>query len=178
MMREEEIKNSLLKKFPFLEEKIAIPRERRIFAGPMAKDDFEKAFEYIVKELNFNDFHMIVGLDSGDNLEFVYILTNPDQIVLNVKLLAPKSNPVIETITDIFPNALWHERELEDLLGAKVNGLPEGPHYPLPDGWPEGNYPLRKDWHPEYFDKETMTYNPPAPKENNDEEQIEKSDSK
>jgi Ni,Fe-hydrogenase III component G len=29
-----------------------------------------------------------------------------------------------------------------------VTGLPEGSRYPLPDNWPEGQYPLRKDWKP------------------------------
>ena len=32
------------------------------------------------------------------------------------------------------------------MFGIKVEGLPEGERYPLPDGWPEGQYPLRKDW--------------------------------
>jgi membrane-bound hydrogenase subunit beta len=33
-----------------------------------------------------------------------------------------------------------------DLLGIQVEGIPPGRHYPLPEGWPEGQYPLRKDW--------------------------------
>jgi Ni,Fe-hydrogenase III component G len=33
-----------------------------------------------------------------------------------------------------------------DLLGIKVNGLASGHRYPLPDNWPKGEYPLRKDW--------------------------------
>ena len=33
-----------------------------------------------------------------------------------------------------------------DLLGIKVNGLAEGQRYPLPEDWPKGDYPLRKDW--------------------------------
>ena len=47
---------------------------------------------------------------------------------------------------DRFPAAEIYERELIDLLGAKVAGLPEGKRYPLPDDWPAGEYPLRKDW--------------------------------
>ena len=38
------------------------------------------------------------------------------------------------------------ERELMDLLGAKVEGLPAGKRYPLSDDWPTDEYPLRKDW--------------------------------
>jgi len=36
-----------------------------------------------------------------------------------------------------------------DLFGAKVEGLPEGPRYPLPDDWPKNQFPLRKDWKPD-----------------------------
>ena len=79
-----------------------------------------------------------------------------------LKQSAPKANPVIKSVCSTFPNALWHERELVDLFGAVVEELPPGLTYPLPDGWPAGNYPLRKEWKVEYFDRETMTYNPPA----------------
>lgn len=162
-MREEDIKSQLTARFPFLGEKVLITRARRIFVSPLGKDDFEKIFDYVVKEAGFNNFHMICGLHTGDNLEFVYVLSNEEHIVLNLELTVPIAEPVIKSIVNVFPNALWHEREVVDLLGAIVEDLPEGPHYPLPDGWPEGNYPLRKDWRPEYFDKKTMTYNPPAP---------------
>ena len=49
-------------------------------------------------------------------------------------------------MSDRFPAAHIYERELVDLLGAKVEGLPPGNRYPLPDDWPEVQYPLRKDW--------------------------------
>jgi len=62
---------------------------------------------------------------------------------------------VIKTITDIFPPADIYERELEDLLGAKVDGLGDGKRYPLPDDWPKGEYPLRKDWKAANKKKET-----------------------
>lgn len=65
-------------------------------------------------------------------------------------------------VTDLFPALALHERELVNLFGAVVEGLPGDSSFPLPDGWPEGSYPMRKDWNPQYFDQETMTYNPPS----------------
>ena len=62
---------------------------------------------------------------------------------------------------ELFPSLMLHEREMVDLFGVQVSGLPEGPSYPLPDGWPAGEYPLRKEWNPSYFNKQTMTYEPP-----------------
>ena len=49
----------------------------------------------------------------------------------------------------------------QQITGINVSGLPDGPSYPLPDCWPEGQYPLRKEWNPAYFNKQTMAYEPP-----------------
>ena len=66
--------------------------------------------------------------------------------MLSVKTSVPKNRPVIKTVTSYFLSADVYERELIDLLGAKVEGLPAGNRYPLTDDWPVGQYPLRKDW--------------------------------
>ena len=39
------------------------------------------------------------------------------------------------------------------MLGIKVEGLVPGRRYPLPDDWPKGQYPLRKDWDQSVLDK-------------------------
>ena len=58
----------------------------------------------------------------------------------------PKDKAVIKTITPLFLSADPYERELIDLLGIQVDELAPGRRYPLPDNWPAGQYPLRKDW--------------------------------
>jgi Ni,Fe-hydrogenase III component G len=68
--------------------------------------------------------------------------------VLGLKLRVPREAPVIDTVTDRFPGAANYERELDDLLGFEVVGLPPGKRYPLPDDWPKDQKPLRKDWKP------------------------------
>jgi Ni,Fe-hydrogenase III component G len=70
-------------------------------------------------------------------------------IMLNIKIYAPKTEPVIPTITEMFPSAEIPEREVEDLLGAKVKGLAPGRRYPLPEDWPQNDHPLLKDWKPQ-----------------------------
>lgn len=143
--KEEKIQSDLTAKFGFLADKVRIQRDRRIFAE-VPPVNFREVFDYAVKNLDFKFLCTMTGLDEGDNLSFVYHITRQDGIVLNLKTSVPKNNPVIRTITDAFKGAEIYEREVMDLLGAKVDGLPEGKRYPLPDDWPEGEYPLRKDW--------------------------------
>ena len=56
------------------------------------------------------------------------------------------------------PAANWAEREIRDLVGIEPVGHPYPKRLVLPDGWPDGVHPLRKDvpWNqvPEGFDPE------------------------
>jgi len=145
MNKEEEIQQELIKNFNFLEGKIRIPKVRRIFVD-VPTDEFEEVLKFLMDKMNFKTLCTITGLDEGATLGMIYHLTRQDGIVINIKIGVPKDNPKIKTIIDYFPAAEFYEREVVDLLGAKVEGLPEGSRYPLPDGWPDGQYPLRKDW--------------------------------
>lgn len=145
MTSEENIQSELVKKFGFLEGKIRIPRPRRIFAE-VGQENLEKVLEYALSNLSFTMLCTITGLDEGATLGFIYHIAREDGIILNMKMSVSKDKPKIKTITGYFPGADIYEREVMDLLGAKVEGLPEGKRYPLSDDWPADEYPLRKDW--------------------------------
>lgn len=162
MQTEEAIVQSLYKKFSFLKDKIHVQREKRIFTDFLSREEFEQAVQYLHGEMGFDRASHVVGTDEGDDLGFIYLLANDEGIILALKGKAPKSDPKIDSLSALYPSLEFHERELAGLFGADVQGLPDGPAYPLPEGWPEGNYPLRKEWNPEYFDRDTMTYNPPV----------------
>jgi len=153
MDKEEEIRQGLIKNLNVPEEKAWVPKQRRVFVE-VNIEDFRKVLEYLMKENNFDTLCTITGLDYGESIGMIYHLTRQDGIVINLKTSVPKENPVIQSIISYFPAAELYEREVVDLLGAKVEGLPEGSRYPLPDGWPEGQYPLRKDWKSETSQKE------------------------
>jgi Ni,Fe-hydrogenase III component G len=146
-VEEENIKRQLIERFGCLSDKITVPRIRRIFAVVPAAD-FAEAFDYAVSKLGFVILDTITGLDEGATLGFIYHLARENGIVLNLHISVPKEKPVIKTIMPYFPAAEDYERELVDLLGAQVEGLPPGNRYPLPDDWPANQYPLRKDWKP------------------------------
>ncbi|MFH0791392.1 MAG: NADH-quinone oxidoreductase subunit C [Candidatus Omnitrophota bacterium] len=145
MTTEENIAQKLNNRFNFLENKIKIQRARRLYLT-IDIADFNKIFEYAIKELKFSHLISITGLDEQEKLSFVYHLSQDSGIVLNLKVSVDKNNPVINTVTKYFPGADIYERELIDLFGAKVEGLPPANRYPLSDDWPIGEFPLRKDW--------------------------------
>lgn len=152
MPREDSIMQSLNNKFTFLEGKIVVRRERRIFVE-VPREEFLKVIRFVSYNLKFDQCCMITGLDLGDELQFIYHLANDQGIVLNLRQNVSKEDPVIKSVGSIYENVDLYERELEDMLGAKVEGLPSGEHYPLPENWPEGQYPLRKDWKPDQIEQ-------------------------
>jgi len=145
--RENAVLRELTKKFAPLEGKVAVTGERRIFAE-VPKEIFMDVIQYAASGMKFEQLCTITGLDAGEGLQFIYHLANEEGIMLNLKLTVSKDDPAIKTVTGIYNGATFYERELEGMLGARVEGLPQGRHYPLPDNWPEGQYPLRKDWKP------------------------------
>lgn len=158
----QEAMQALVNKFPFLNGNIAISRKgNKIVTGGMDEEKFRQVLDYAVNELGFTKPHEVVGVDDNETLGAFYLFSDLEsKVVLAIKVSVPRDNPVLHGLTKTYPNLFWHERELVDLFGFEVLDLPEGPHYPLPDIWPAGNYPMRKDWDPSCFDRETMTYTP------------------
>ncbi|MDD5677500.1 MAG: NADH-quinone oxidoreductase subunit C [Kiritimatiellae bacterium] len=145
MINANKAKKELAEKFGLDTERISVPRARRVFLEvPYAQ--FRQVLEHVVNGLKFRHLCTITGLDEGESLAFIYHVAHADGTVISLETRVPKAAPVLQTITDIFPDGVSYERELVDLLGARVEGLPAGNRYPLPEGWPDGQYPLRKDW--------------------------------
>jgi NADH:ubiquinone oxidoreductase subunit C len=142
----EQLKTNLIQKFPSLADKVQIPRERRIFLE-IQFADFQPVFEYIVNGLKFCILCTITGMDEVTQFSVIYHLAQENGTVLNLKvILSSREKPFINSISQTFASADIYEREIVDLLGITVNGLKQGKRYPLPDNWPQGEYPLRKGW--------------------------------
>jgi membrane-bound hydrogenase subunit beta len=139
------IKDTLVGELGCQADKVTTPRERRVFAeAPAGK--FREVLEHVTKRMGFDWLNTITGLDEKETLVAMYHLSHADGTVLSLKNRVPRDKPVIGSVTDLFPSAANYERELVDLLGFEVDGLPPGNRYPLPDGWPADEHPLRKDW--------------------------------
>jgi NADH:ubiquinone oxidoreductase subunit C len=76
----------------------------------------------------------------------VYHLTSTSfrhNLVIKSKLDRAKAE--IETVSDIWRTAEFHEREVFELFGVNFIGHADLRLLILPDGW-EGKFPMRKDY--------------------------------
>jgi formate hydrogenlyase subunit 5 len=71
--------------------------------------------------------------------------TDAERCYLVVRALVPPHQPEFPSVTPRVPAATWYEREVRDMFGIQPVGMPDERRLVLPDDWPEGLYPLRKD---------------------------------
>ena len=146
--KEKNLLAKLAKRFPDIDAARVSVALRRVFLE-VRLDSFMDVIKFAREDLGFDHLCTITGLDNGDGFEFIYHVSNNNGIVLNIKYMTGGGdNVIIPSVLPVYHGAAFYERELESLLGVKVSGLPEGRQYPLPDNWPAGQYPMRKDWAP------------------------------
>jgi len=145
LVAEKRLQDQLEVAFPELTGKITLQRARRVWAD-VAMESLHAVITHAKHKLGFGMLCTITGTDEGTHLGLMYHLASDEGIVLTIVTAAPKDGPGPDTLTPHFPHADLYEREVVDLLGVQIQGLAEGPRYPLPDGWPDGQYPLRKEW--------------------------------
>lgn len=87
----------------------------------------------------------LCGVEREDAIEAVYrlsLISEPTQIIIRAR--APKSKPVLPTLSHLYKGALWPEREMAEMFGVQFEGHPDPRHLLLPEDWQ--GYPLRKDY--------------------------------
>ena len=82
---------------------------------------------------------------SDGAIEVLYhFCKGPSVATFRVKL--PRADPAVPSIGAVVPPAVLYERELAETMGVRISGLPDNKRQFLSDDWPEGVYPLRKDF--------------------------------
>jgi len=127
------------------------PRPRRVWLH-VRPGTHRDAILTLLQSLPLTMISTITGIDLGDEIELNYHFWC-GKAEVTIRTRVPKAAPEIETVTDIIPGAALYEREVSDLLGVGFLGHPDLSRLILPESWPEGQYPLRKDWTPNLSDK-------------------------
>jgi len=96
-------------------------------------------------------FDYLIDITSVDNsgqeprFEIVYELYSLTLAVhLRLKLSVSETVGAVDSVSDIWPTANWHEREIYDMMGIKFNGHPDLRRILMWEGYPF--FPLRKEF--------------------------------
>ncbi|MBZ2184911.1 MAG: NADH-quinone oxidoreductase subunit C [Bryobacter sp.] len=112
-------------------------------------------------DFGFNRISSVTALDwypREPRFEVVYLLHALAKAErLRLKVQVGGDDPVVATVTGVWPGANWYEREVFDLFGIRFDGHPDPRRIMMPEGW-EG-HPLRKDFpvHGHKYDYGTET---------------------
>ncbi len=95
-------------------------------------------------------FTVIAPVDLGDTVELLYHFSlfygeALKAIALAIRVVLSKADLTIPTITDIIPGAIFSEREVQEMMGVRVTGIPDDRRLFIPEDFPKGTYPWRRD---------------------------------
>ena len=115
-----------------------LPMERLKEVATFCKDTLK--FDYLTDVCSVDNF--------GDEprFELVYELYSmPDNHYLRLKAAVSEDDlEAAPTVSDLWPTAEWHEREIYDMMGIRFAGHPDLRRILMWEGYPF--YPLRKDF--------------------------------
>ena len=96
-------------------------------------------------EIGYETLNFVAGVDLVKHLESVYHLYSwKTNTYLELHVQVPRGKAEIDTVTDVWPAADWHEREAWDMLGIRYLGHPDLRRILLKDDFV--GHPLRKDY--------------------------------
>jgi NADH-quinone oxidoreductase subunit C len=110
--------------------------------------DLREVAQFCRDELSFD---YLIDISSVDNFgeeprfEIVYELYSMTLAIhLRLKLRVSEDEGEVPTVSDIWPTADWHEREIYDMMGLRFAGHPDLRRILMWDGYPF--FPLRKEF--------------------------------
>ncbi|GAB4543551.1 MAG: NADH-quinone oxidoreductase subunit C [Thermodesulfovibrionia bacterium] len=85
------------------------------------------------------------AIDNRFRIYTVFSIPGIDRFYI-VVLPVKEDEPGFPSITRQIPAAHWYEREIRDMFGIVPQGHPDLRRLVFHDSFPDGSYPLRKDW--------------------------------
>jgi NADH-quinone oxidoreductase subunit C len=127
-------------------------REVRSYAGEMTLEVYPQSLLTVMQMLRSRfGFTYLVDMTAsdlyqdGERFEVSYNLVNLDEGQrLRVCVKVQEEEPVLESVTGIWPSANWHEREAFDMMGIRFRNHPDLRRMYLPEDFQW--HPLRKEF--------------------------------
>lgn len=105
------------------------------------RDDPDLAFDFLSDVTGVDRLMLPEPSPRFEVVYHVYSLQYRRRLRLKVRV---GDGQAVSTVTELWPTANWHEREVYDLFGVPFEGHPDLRRILTPDDW-EG-HPLRKDY--------------------------------
>ena len=126
--------------------------ERTEFRGEttfrLERENLRDVAKFCRDELGFDYLLDISSVDHfGDEprFEIVYLLYSLSMAThVRLKLRVSEDDPTVDTLSDVWPAADWHEREIYDMMGLRFNNHPDLRRILMWEGYPY--FPLRKEF--------------------------------
>ncbi len=119
--------------------------ERRIYVE-VPSASISEVTELVFKKMH-GRFQIATGIDTPSCIEILYHWAfDQANLVMTILVKLDRDKPEIESLASICTGIEWIEREMWELLGITFHGHPDMRHLLLVDDWPEGKYPLRRDY--------------------------------
>lgn len=83
-------------------------------------------------------------LDEGQMEAVYHLFSYRHQHLFVVKTRTGRDEPVVPSVSGLWPAAVWYEREEYDMFGVRFTGHPNLTRLFLPDEWV--GHPMRLDW--------------------------------
>ena len=127
----------------------------------VAADQIVAAATALRDQHNFEIMPDITAVDfwpeTSPRFHLVYQFNSVSKhIRLTMRVPLDGNEPTMDTMTGVYPNANWLERELWDMFGIRFEGHPDLRRLLMPYDW-EG-HPLRKDY-PLGYEEVQFTFN-------------------
>src|SRR5262245_5100802 len=95
----------------------------------IAANDLREIAKFCRDDLSFDYLLDITSIDNfGEEprFEIVYHLYSmPRAVHIRLKLKLSEETGALDTVSDIWPTANWHEREIFDMMGVRFNRHPD-----------------------------------------------------
>lgn len=118
---------------------VVVPREHLARAAEFLATEPSLRFSFL------SDITIVDRFPIEPRFELNYQLLSLDRRErLRLRVWVNSNDPVVSSVTSIWPTANWHERESFDLFGVRFEGHPDLKRILMPEDW-EG-HPLRKDY--------------------------------
>ncbi|MBU1862856.1 MAG: NADH-quinone oxidoreductase subunit C [Candidatus Omnitrophica bacterium] len=144
-MTRDEVVQSIQKKFENDIVDIFDKSPKRIYIE-IKPESIKQVAGYIFNDLGAR-FNIASGVDVRYHMEILYHFTLEDiNLVISLRVKLQKPHLSIDSLAHLFEAANWIEREIREILGIEFKGHPDMRPLILPDEWPRGVYPLRKDY--------------------------------